>query len=197
MHLPMPCVCVTRCIYNGVRKRRTGMLPAQDRVPVTALRCLAALSARRRSRGQTLPRTHTGLTHRGRVAPPQQPRAGLGGHIAATWVVHHRLFESRRETCGGKERGPQRFHRGVATRSEPAPRRPPQHPHPIPASARYRSRKPGRRFLPTPHAHPSVAQGPGRPRSHRARALASNGNSRSRRRLGSRNRRRSSPRPPW
>eukprot|EP00966_Prymnesium_polylepis_P092510 2141352-Prymnesium_polylepis.1 len=41
-----------------------------------------------------------GVTHRGRLAPPQQPRPGSGGHIAATWVMHHRLCSSRRDKWG-------------------------------------------------------------------------------------------------
>ena len=131
-------VCVLRAVSTTVRKRRTGMLPRSR----PGSRRIAVWQRSAGRTGQTLPRTHGGDTQG--PSCPTTTTPGRFGRPRRNGVGHaHRLYESRRDKRGDRA-GPQRFHRGVATRSEPAPRRPPQHPHPTPASARYRSRKPGR-----------------------------------------------------
>ena len=68
--------------------------------------------------GQTLPRTHGGDTQG--ATCPTTTTPGRFGRPRRNGVGHaHRLYESRRDKRGDRA-GPQRFHRGVATRSEPA-----------------------------------------------------------------------------
>ena len=64
-------------------------------------------------------RGHTGITHRGHLAPPQDPRGRSGDHIATTWVMHHHLCTSRWDGWDFDIRSSQR---GGATRDRPAPR---------------------------------------------------------------------------
>eukprot|EP00966_Prymnesium_polylepis_P179550 4157304-Prymnesium_polylepis.1 len=70
--------------------------------------------------------------------------------------MHHRRCESRRDRWGGST-SPYRFHRSNAPRNGPAPRRSHGIPHPRPASARYRTRRPGR--LPSLQGPPRFAGG--------------------------------------
>ena len=183
---PRVCVCYALYLQRYARGAQA-CSHAQGRVP-DALRFGSALQEGqdRHCHG------HTGMTHRGRLAPPQQPRAGSGGHAVTAWVM---LIASMKAggTSGGTERarnGSIVVSRLAASRHHGAHPNTPT-PHRLP-----RAIAAGSRAATLPTHHPSVAQRPGPPRSCRARALASKGNSRSRRRLGSRTRRRSSPRPP-